>query len=107
MRKIIPTIVAILVLLLTPFNYVPLCGSKSPTGLVCYCCINTGKTCTMISCSGCKAPNGLNDFRLAPEMILQSSGLFVHFIPVYLETESLPRPEIVFIEVPVRPPIIV
>jgi hypothetical protein len=104
--KAIPTILALLVLLCAPFSYLPLCGTNGAGGLVCYCCPAAPGQCQpMISCAGCKAKTGLDTTRFAPEAILQSSGLFINFHPVYFETASLHLPETVYIEVPGRPPV--
>jgi hypothetical protein len=104
-RTFIPAIIALLVLLSSPFSYMPLCGSKPNGGLACYCCSDTaGKKCTMISCTGCKAKGDFDESRWTPEMILDSFCPIIQTKPVYTETEIFIMPETVYIEVPVNPP---
>ena len=97
-------LVVILILLAGPFGHLSLAPAKPR--LVCYCCIDaaTGKPCVMISCSGCKAKAGWNAPRLAPEMVLRAVALPIQSDPVYVPTESIPLPEAVYLEVPVKPP---
>jgi len=103
-RTFIPAIIALLVLLNSPFSYMPLCGPKPNGGLACYCCSDTGKKCAMISCTGCKAKGDLNESRWTPEMILDSFYPILQTTPVYTETEFSTMPENIYIEVPVNPP---
>jgi hypothetical protein len=103
-RTFIPAMIALLVLLISPFSYMPLCGAKANGGLVCYCCNDTGKKCTMISCMGCKAKGDFDESRWTPEMILDSFFPTIQIKPVYAETKFFIIPESAYIEVPVKPP---
>jgi hypothetical protein len=101
----IPSIIALFVLLGSPFGSLTLCASKPHGGLVCYCCADMeGKPCAMISCKGCKARTGVEVPRWMPEMTFNSYEPIFQTVPVYTKTEFFSIPESAYIDVPVKPP---
>jgi len=108
-RAFLPSLIALVVLLGSPFGSLPLCASKPPHGgLLCYCCADTaGKPCAMISCKGCKSRGALEVPNWVPEMIFSSCVPILHLTPVFFETASFCPPGTVYLEVPVKPPITV
>jgi hypothetical protein len=107
-RAFMPALIALIVLLGSPFSSVPLCASKPHGGLVCYCCADmAGKPCPMISCKGCKGRGALDVPPWTPELIVALVEPILYLTPVFFETASFCPPETVYIEVPIKPPIAV
>lgn len=104
-RTLIPAIIALVILVGGPFGFGPLRDTDPRGGLICYCCSATGKNCTMISCSGCcGAHTGAPADRWSPEMVLESFPAITPLRVVYGDGEAVRSPEIVYLEVPDRPP---
>jgi len=104
-HALIPATIALVILVGGPFGFGPMCNSDPRGGLICYCCSDTGKNCTMISCSGCcGAHTGSVTDRWSPEMIPAS------FLPVFslkivtTAGDVIGSPETVYLEVPDKPP---
>ena len=104
-RSFIPACFALFVLLASPLNSGWFVKSLPHGGLVGYCCLDAGKQCTMICCGSCKARTGADLPRWMPELIFTSLEKVLYFKPVFFAMSSLCPPEIVYIEVPVQPPI--
>ena len=104
-RTLIPTIIAVVILAGGPFGFGPMRDNHARVGLICYCCSAMGTNCTMISCEGCCGAHvGSAADRWSPEMIL---GIFPTITPlkiVYGHREAVRLPEIVYLEVPDKPP---
>lgn len=107
-RTMIPAIIALVILVGGAFGFGWLCDTDPRGGLICYCCSDTGKHCTMISCTGCcGAHTGSVADRWSPEMIPE---FFPATIPVTIahgDGETIRSPEIVYLEVPDKPPEII
>jgi hypothetical protein len=104
-HTLIPAIIALVILVGSPFGFGSMCNTDPRGGLICYCCSDTGKNCTMISCSGCcGAHSGTPADRWSPEMIPESFPGAIPVRIVYGDGEVIRSPEIVFLEVPDKPP---
>jgi hypothetical protein len=103
--KLIPLVIALIVLLSGPFSHVRICDSDPRGGLICYCCSASGQKCTMISCSGCCGSRSRDAIdRWSPEMVL---ALIHPFSPLPLAcwvTQIFQTPESVFLDIPHQPP---
>lgn len=104
-RALIPTIIALAILVGGPFSYGPICGSDPQRGLTCYCCSGTGMNCTMISCAGCGGSHGSAAVdRWSPEMVPESFELLSAAAFAYRGKERSLLPEMAYLEVPHKPP---
>lgn len=104
-HTLIPAIIALVILVGGPFGFGTSCDTDLRGGLICYCCSDTGKNCTMISCAGCcGAHTGTPTDRWSPEMILGSLPPIAPLRVVYGGGEAIRSPETVFLEVPDKPP---
>ena len=104
-HTLIPAIIALVILVGGPFGFGPMCDTDPHGGLICYCCSETGKNCTMISCSGCcGAHAGFAADRWSPEMIPESFPAIIPMKIVYGDGEAIRSPETVYLEVPDKPP---
>ena len=100
--KLIPAIVAVIVILCSPFSSMPLFADPPHSGLICYCCI--GKNCTMLSCSKCKIASFTDSAGSASEIILESFNQLIVLQPACGKRDTFQPPGTVYIEVPVKPP---
>ena len=104
-RTLIPAIIAVVILAGGPFGFGPMRDTDARGGLICYCCSAMGTNCTMISCDGCcGAHAGSAADRWSPEMILGSFPIITPVQIVYGDSEVVRSPEIVYLEVPDKPP---
>jgi hypothetical protein len=104
-RTLIPAIIALIILVGSPFGFGPMRDSDPRGGLICYCCSAMGENCTMLSCAGCcGAHAGFNADRWSPEMIPESFPTITPVKVVYGEREATRPPDTVYLEVPVKPP---
>ena len=104
--KLIPAIIALVILVGSPFGFGTLCDTDPRGGLICYCgCSERGEGCTMISCQGCCGGHtGAVTDRWSPEMSLESFPLIVNMKTVYGDAVPGRSPETVYLEVPDKPP---
>jgi len=104
-RRLIPAVIAFVILLSAPFSHVLTHDSDPRGGLVCYCCSAMGQKCAMISCMGCcgNRPGDVVD-RWAPEMVLESNHLLSPLKISCRDKEISRIPETVYLEVPDKPP---
>jgi hypothetical protein len=103
-RTMIPAIMALAMLLGSPFGLGPMCN-PDPRELVCYCCSAMGENCTMISCSGCGGAHAASAAdRWSPEMILESFPSIIPVQIVYGDREGIRSPETIYLDVPDKPP---
>lgn len=104
-QRLFPTIIALVILVGAPFGLGPLHDTDPAGGLICYCCSDMGKSCTMISCAGCCGSHaGTPADRWSPEMIPE---FFPPLVPVkiaYGSGDATRMPETVYLEVPDKPP---
>ena len=104
-RTLIPAIIALVILVGGPFDLGRMCDTDPRAGLICYCCSDLGKNCTMISCAGCcGAHAGASADRWSPEMIPERFQTITPLQVVYGKKEAIRLPETVYLEVPNRPP---
>jgi len=103
---LIPTIMALAVLVCSPFSFAPASGSGLHGGLVCYCCLSKGITCTcsLLSCPKCDAGAETQDSDWSPDLINPSFHWNIHFQPVFYKAENDYSPKTVYGNVPVKPP---
>jgi hypothetical protein len=105
-NAIIPIIIALFVLVCSPFSYMPFCQPDLHGGLVCYCCSSPGKKCTMISCSctGCRDKGDISNLPWTSEIILYAYDPTIHLKSLSTGTGSSQQPENAYLDVPVKPP---
>ena len=104
-HTLIPAIIALVILVGGPFGFGTMCDTDLRGGLICYCCSDTGKNCTMISCAGCcGAHAGSAADRWSPEMIPEFFPAKIPMKIVYGNGEVIQLPETVYLEVPDKPP---
>jgi hypothetical protein len=104
-RTLIPAILALIILVGSPFGFGTVRDIDPRGGLICYCCSAMGQNCAMISCSGCcGAHAGDPAERWSPEMILTSFPMITPLKIVYGDPEATRSPENVYLEVPDKPP---
>jgi hypothetical protein len=104
-QKLIPAFVALILLAGAPLRFLPVCQSGPRAGLVCYCCVESGKKCARL-CSGCHQERpGMEISQESSEMILDFVSQAVPWQSVFHEADFSPSLETVYLEVPVRPPI--
>ncbi|MBI5602118.1 MAG: hypothetical protein HY879_02065 [Deltaproteobacteria bacterium] len=103
---LIPSIIALAVLLCAPFSLTPVSGSTQHGGLVCYCCTGQGIpcACTLVSCPKCNTPADVQDTDWSPDLIYPSFEMTIHFQPVVSRAERFYSPRQVYPNVPVKPP---
>ncbi len=103
---LIPTILALVIIVCSPFNFAPASDSGLQGGLVCYCCMSKGITCTcsLLSCPKCQAGDEAQDSDRVPDLINHSFQWGIHFQPVFYKAESPYSPKTVYGKVPVKPP---
>ncbi|MHB8770461.1 MAG: hypothetical protein ACYC7J_05655 [Syntrophales bacterium] len=104
-HTLIPAILALVILAGGPFGFGKRCETDPRAELICYCCSDMGKNCTMISCAGCcGAHAGSAADRQLPEMLPESFPTLAPANIAYGDGESLRLPETVYLEVPDKPP---
>jgi len=104
-HTLIPAIIALIILVGGPFGFGTMCEDDPRGGLICYCCSDTGKTCTMISCAGCCGAHvGSVADRWAPEMLPESFPVMISLRILCGDGELIRSPETVYLEVPDKPP---
>jgi hypothetical protein len=103
---LIPTIMALAVLVCSPFNGAPAQSSGLQEGLVCYCCLSKGITCTcsLLSCPKCDTGAEKQDSDRAPDLVNHSFLWAIHLQPVLSQSESQYSPGTWYGKVPVKPP---
>lgn len=109
MRKIvslIPALIALLVLFSSPFSSVPAHDPDPHGGLVCYCCLGQGMTCTctVFSCPRCHSKTESPDYDWSPDLILPSFEMAIHFHSLVSKPEHFYPPRTIYTQVPVKPP---
>lgn len=104
-RKLIPAMIALLLLSGAPLQSLPSCGSAPRGGLICYCCKEAGKPCSLLCCAPCQMKAGVDAPRASFEMILPVLSDVNPGPDIPAETVFLPPHAVVYLEVPVRPPI--
>ncbi len=104
--KLIPALIALVILVGSPFGFGSLCESDPRGGLICYCgCSERGEGCTMISCEGCCGGHtGAVTDRWSPEMIPASFPSIVTVKMAYGGEGNGLSPETVYLEVLEKPP---
>lgn len=104
-RRLIPAVIAFVVLLSAPFSHVLTHDADPRGGLICYCCSAIGQKCAMISCSGCCGTHASDVVdRWSPEMVLESIHLCSPLKMTGLLKDISQIPETVYLEVPDKPP---
>ena len=105
MHTLIPAMLALVILVGGPFGLGKRCETDPRAGLVCYCCLDAGKNCTMISCAGCCGSHSASvaDGR-APDMLPEFFSTTVPVTIIYGDGEAVRSPEVVYLEVPDKPP---
>jgi hypothetical protein len=104
-RTLIPAIIALVILVGSPFGFGPLRDTDPRGGLICYCGCAMGENCTMISCAGCCGAHArATADRWAPEMIPESFPAVIYVKILYGAGEVIRSPETVYLEVPDKPP---
>jgi hypothetical protein len=103
---IIPAVIALTVLLCTPFSFVSAYGSAQPGGLVCYCCSGQGMacSCTAFSCPRCNSKTESPDTDWSPDLILPSFEMAIHFHQLVSAPVCYYPPRTIYAQVPVKPP---
>ncbi len=107
MKKLIFFVTPILTLLLlagSPFT-TSCSGPVHPDDLVCYCCSGIHGQHIMTPCARCHKDHHQSISSWAPDFMSSSFDLTVFMYPFYDGAESLFSAEMVYPEVPVRPPI--
>lgn len=105
-RKFIPAVLAFILLAGVPLASLPACDSAAGRGnLACYCRADAGKTCSLQCCSTGKVKSGTDAPRGPSEMILNLAPAPIPGRALFAGTDRIPAPEMVYLEVPVRPPI--
>ena len=104
--KLIPAIIALVILVGSPFGLGRICDSDPRGGLICYCgCSEKGEGCTMISCKGCCGGHtGAVTDRWSPEMIPEFHPVINPVKIVYGDVDVIQSPPSAYLEVPDKPP---
>jgi hypothetical protein len=83
------------------------CGSmnqKNISGLTCYCCSGTDKTCAMFASCNCNHDTRSDHTFLFYETLLSTPSFSVPFQPTYLAAEKNITFKTIYREVPYKPP---
>ena len=104
-RTLIPAIIALIILVGSPFGFGPMRDTDPRGGLICYCCSAMGGHCTMLSCAGCCGTHaGASADRWSPEMIPEPVPTMTPLNVLSSRAEAIGPPETVYLEVPDKPP---
>jgi hypothetical protein len=104
--NLFPAVIALLVLLSSPFHFSLPCDSRQPNGgLICYCCDGPGACkCAMISCPKGGIKGEVRDYTWSPDLLLSSFDLLNLFPRDVNGLEPFSSPRTVYLKVPVKPP---
>ena len=104
--RFIPAAIVFFILLCAPVSHGALCSEEPGAGLICFCCLDAGETCPMISCACSRGQIAPDVSRIAPEMSIRMPDVSFFIQSVLYKIETIPLPELVYLEVPVQPPVI-
>jgi hypothetical protein len=106
LRALILAFTAFLMLVGGPFGLGTRCDSDPRGGLTCYCCADLGENCAMISCSGCcggHAGKAATDSRPSV-LVLEYFSADPLLRVAYGDLDTFGEPQIIYLDVPDKPP---